>query len=553
MSLTQQPAAPGSDPHTTRAGTNAGEPHGRRWTGTNAGEPHGRRWTGLGWGFLVKLALMGLVNAFGLMGIIAAIQAESWLIAGAAIVLLVAADIIYFTKRALPLKYLLPGLAFLLIFQVFIFGYTAYIAFTNYGAGHVGSQEQAVEAALSQGERRVEGSPTLPLAVVEQNGTLGFAVVEDGELKVGSAEQPLQVIGDAEPATPTEVPGWNIVSRNELISPDTQAAVVDLRVPVSDDPNDGSIRTRDGLSGAVYTSTMTWDAEAQTITDAADGTVYRATDDGRFVADDGTSLATGWVTNVGFDNFVRLFTDPEMLEPLALVTLWTLVWAVLSVVIPFAMGLVIALIYNDPRVRGRKILRTLFILPYAFPAFMSALLFRGMFNAEFGVINDLFFGGASIDWLGDPWLARGAVLFVNVWLTYPYYFLVCTGALQALPGDALEAASIDGASRFRQLRSIILPLVLVSTAPLLISSFAFSFNNFTIIYMFNAGGPAMPGAPYALGSTDILISAIWDISGVSGGSADYGLASALSILVFIVVGVVSAIAFRQTKKLEEYQ
>lgn len=522
--------------------------------GRRTGEPHGRRWNGLGWGFLVKLLIMAVINAFGLMGIVAAVRVESWLIAGAAIVLLLAADIVYFTKRALPLKYLLPGLAFLLVFQVFIFGYTAYIAFTNYGAGHVGSQEQAVNAALSQGERRVEGAPTLPLSVVEQMGTLGFAVVEDGEVLVGSADQPLEAVGDA-PAggAPTDVPGWNVVPRSELLTTEMQAAVVELRVPVSDDPNDGAIRTRDGSSGAVYLSTMVWDESAQTITDTATGTVYTATDEGTFAADDGTTLNTGWVVNVGFDNFVRLFTDPDMVEPLALVTIWTFVWAILSVIIPFALGLLFALIFNDDRIRGRKVLRTLFILPYAFPAFMSALLFRGMFNAEFGVINEFFFGGANIDWLGDPWLARMAVLFVNVWLTYPYYFLVCTGALQALPSDALEAASIDGAGRFRQLRSIILPLVLVATAPLLISSFAFSFNNFTVIYMFNNGGPAIPGAPYALGSTDILISAIWDISGVSGGAADYGLASALSIIVFIVVGVISAIAFRQTKKLEEYQ
>ena len=171
---------------------------------------------------------------------------------------------------------------------------------------------------------------------------------------------------------------------------------------------------------------------------------------------------------------------------------WTFAFAILSVVVPFALGLLFALIYNDARLQGRKILRTLFILPYAFPAFMSALLFRGMFNAEFGVINDLFFFGANINWLGDPWLARGAVLWVNIWLSYPYWFLVCTGALQALPGDTLEAAAIDGAGKSRVLRSIILPLLLVSTAPLLISSFAFSFNNFTIIYLFNNGGPAIP-------------------------------------------------------------
>ncbi|CAN7333384.1 ABC transporter permease subunit [Microbacterium sp. LjRoot45] len=518
-------------------------------------EPHGRRWNGIGWGFLVKLAIMGVVNAFGIMGIFAAAQAESWLICGAAVVLLLAADIVYFTKRALPLKYLLPGLGFLLVFQVFIFGYTAYIAFTNYGAGHVGSQEQAVQAALSQGERRVEGSPTFPLAIVEQNGTLGFAIVEDGQIKAGSAEAPLGVVGTAGAAgAPTEVPGWTIVPRNDIISDQAlQQEVIALRVPISDDPNAGSLRTNDGSSASIYQSTLTWDADAQTITDTASGTVYRASDTGNFVSDDGTMLPTGWTVHVGFDNFLRLFTDPAMIQPLALVTAWTFAWALLSVIVPFAMGLIFAIIFNDERIKGRKILRTLFILPYAFPAFMSALLFRGMFNAEFGVINEFFFGGVNIDWLGDPWLARLAVLFVNVWLTYPYYFLVCTGAIQALPADALEAASIDGAGRFRQLRSIILPLVLVATAPLLISSFAFSFNNFTIIYMFNDGGPAIPGAPYALGATDILISAIWDISGVNGGKADYGLASALSILVFIVVGLISALAFRQTKKLEEYQ
>jgi arabinogalactan oligomer / maltooligosaccharide transport system permease protein len=521
-------------------------------------EPHARSWRGLGWGFLIKLLLMALVNAFGVMAIFSAIRAESWIILGAAVVLLVAADVVYFTQRALPLKYLFPGLVFLLVFQVFIFGYTAYVAFTNYGTGHIGTQEQAVNAALIQGERRVEGSPTYPLTVVERGGEYGFAIVdEDDDVLVGDEDEPLSVVNGAETGAtgaPVEVPGWNVVPRNELLSDQgLQATVQNLRVPFSDDPNDGSIRTREGTTGAVYTSTLVWDEQAQTITDTTNGTVYEATDRGSFVAEDGTTLPAGWYVGVGFDNFVKLFTDPKLQSALATVTVWTFAFALLSVAVPFFLGLVFALIYNDPRVRGQKILRTLFILPYAFPAFMSALLFRGMFNAEFGVINDLFFFGANINWLGDPWLARAAVLWVNIWLTYPYFFLVCTGALQALPKDTLEAASIDGAGRSRQLRSIVLPLVLVATAPLLISSFAFSFNNFTTIYMFNDGGPAIPGAPNGLGYTDILISAIYRISGVAGGAADFGLASALSILVFIVVGLISALAFRQTRKLEEYQ
>lgn len=521
-------------------------------------ESHARRFRGLGWGFLLKLALMALVNAFGIMTAISAWRAESWIVLGVVVLLVIIADWVYFTRRALPLKYLLPGLIFLLVFQIFIFGYTAYIAFTNYGTGHVGTQAQAVEAALIQGERRVDGSADYPLSIVERGGELGFAIVDqDGDVRVGSADEPLTAASGAEVGTtgaPSEVPGWNVVPRATVLTDPTLGATIkDLRVPVSDDPNDGSIRTREGSTGSVYEPTLVWDAEAQTITDTQSGTVYTATDLGAFVAEDGTALPTGWSVNVGFANFLKLFTDANLAGTLLSVTVWTFAFAILSVVLSFAVGLGLAIVYNDPRVKGRRFLRALFILPYAFPAFMAALLFRGMFNAEFGVINDLLFFGAHINWLGDPWLTRAAVIFVNVWLSYPYWFLVCTGALQSLPGETLEAAEIDGANKIQRFRAIVLPLLLVSTAPLLIASFAVAFNNFTVIYTFNNGGPAIAGAPYALGSTDILVSAIYDVSGVSGGAADYGLASALSIIAFIVVGLISALSFRQTRKLEEYQ
>jgi arabinogalactan oligomer/maltooligosaccharide transport system permease protein len=537
QTTTQAPAPPGDAPD------------------RSSRESHARNWRGMGWGFVVKLVLMALINAFGLLVIYSAFRVENWFILVGMVVIVAVADWVYFSKRTIPLKYLLPGLIFLFTFQIFIFAYTAYIAFTNYGTGHAGTQEQAVEAALIQGERRVEDSPSYPLTVVQQLGVLGFAINDDGTVRVGSAEQPLQDAGEMSGSgAPDEVAGWEVVSRSALLSDqELQQQIVDLRVPVSDDPNDGSLRTRDAVTAAVYLSTLVWDEQAQTITDTTTGTVYNATEDGSFVAEDGSELPAGWVVNVGFDNFTRLFTDPDLAEPIFIVGGWTIVWSVLSVVIPFALGLTIALIYNDPRVRGRKWMRVIFILPYAFPAFMSALVFRGMFNAEFGVINDLFFAGENINWLGDPTLARFAVVWVNVWLSYPYWLLVCTGALQAIPQDALEAAEIDGAGKFRRFRSIIFPLLLVSTAPLAISSFAVAFNNFTVIYMFNNGGPSIPGAPYALGYTDILISAIYDISGVAGGRADYGLASALSIIAFLFVGLIAFFSFRQTRKLEEFQ
>ncbi|PKQ25374.1 MAG: maltose ABC transporter permease [Actinobacteria bacterium HGW-Actinobacteria-4] len=532
----------------SHATTGAGRP-------SPAGEPHSRQWRGLGIGFLIKLLLMGIVNALGVAVVLAAWASESWAILGAMVVIVVVVDWIYFSKRALPLKYLTPGLIFLAIFQLFTMAYTGYVAFTNYGTGHAGSQTQAVDALLIQNERRLETSPSFVLSIVRDGDELGFAIVVDGAVRVGSPESPLTEAPDAEvdqAGRVVSLPDWEVVSRAELLSDrGLQQAVVDLRVPVSDEPEDGSIRTREGSTGAIYRSVLEWDPDAQTMTNVDTGTVYSVTDRGRFEAPDGTQLPVGWYVTVGFENFTRAVTDSNYSTPLLRVAGWTFAFAILTVLSSFILGLILAIVYNDPRVRGRKFIRTLFILPYAFPAFMSGLLWRGMLNPEYGIINEFFFMDAYIPWLSDPWLAKFAILYVNLWLSYPYWFLVCTGALQALPTETMEAARIDGAGRWRTFRSVTMPLITVSTAPLAIASFAFNFNNFTLIYFLTEGRPRFTDTSAPLGHTDILISAIYQISGVAGGRADYGLASALSIIVFIVVGAISALAFRQTRKLEE--
>ncbi|MHA6512910.1 hypothetical protein [Tessaracoccus sp. Z1128] len=335
-------------------------------------EPHARAWRGLGGGFVVKLLLMGVVNAFGISVILSAWQVESWVILGASVVLLLFADWVYFSKRALPLKYLLPGLVFLLIFQVFTLAYTGYVAFTNYGTGHAGSMQQAVDAALIQAEKRLPDSPTYPLAVVRQGEQVGFAITDGDEVKVGTETEPLSVVDGAETAdggTPALVPGWDVVPRAQLLT-DTalQGVVTSLRVPVSDDATEGSIRTREGSKGTIYSSSMRWDADAGTLTNTDTGVVYSPDDRGRFVGDDGSSLPAGWYVNVGFDNFVRAVTDPTLAAPLFQVMIWTFVFAIASVVVSFAVGLAFALLYNDERLRARKLIRTLLILPYAFPA-----------------------------------------------------------------------------------------------------------------------------------------------------------------------------------------
>ena len=224
-----------------------------------------------------------------------------------------------------------------------------------------------------------------------------------------------------------------------------------------------------------------------------------------------------------------MFTRGDLAGPFMKALVWSFIFAAASVLSTFALGLILGLVFADKRIKGRKIYQSLMILPYAFPAFLATLVWKGMLNKDFGFINQVLLG-------------------VNLWLGFPYMFLVCLGALQSLPGDVEEAAKIDGASGLRTVWSIKLPLVLQSTVPLLIASFAFNFNNFSLIYMLTGGGPNYPGMD--VGQTDILISMVYKIA-IESGSPNYGLASAMSIIIFIVVGVIAWLGFRQTKTLEE--
>ena len=181
------------------------------------------------------------------------------------------------------------------------------------------------------------------------------------------------------------------------------------------------------------------------------------------------------------------------------------------------------------------------------PSFAMLLVWRDMFNTDFGLINNLT--GQSINWFGNVWTARFAVLLVQFWLGYPYMFLVCLGALQSIPADMTEAAAVDGARPFQAFRSVVFPLLLVAVAPLLIASFAFNFNNFNVIQLTTAGAPFPPDNVKA-GGTDLLVSYTYRLAFTEGG-AQYGFAAAISVLIFVIVAVFSIIGFRRTAALEE--
>lgn len=501
---------------------------------------------------IFKIAMLAVVDAVALYAAAVLALHGEWLVLGLVVAVTILVNWIYFSRKHIPAKYLTPGIILLVVFQIFTLCYTAYIGFTNYGTGHNGSQDQAIASLMRSSLVRVDDSPTFDVAVVERVGVLGLLVTDptDREVSVGTNTEPLHPADGAtmEGGKAVSLDGWDTLTFAEVLSRSNEVEA--LAVAYSDDPNDGAIRTQDGQKGYLYVSTLEYDPVADTMTDTETGTVYSNTGEGAFTSESGEQLLPGWQVFVGFDNFVRALTDATIRGPLIAVTIWTFVFATISVASTFFLGLLLALVFNHKSMRFRNGYRIMLILPYAFPAFLSALIWAGMLNESFGFINQVLLGGAEIPWLTDPVLAKISVLVVNLWLGFPYMFLVCTGALQGIPEDVNEAAVVDGANPWQIFRRIKLPLLLVTVAPLLIASFAFNFNNFNLIYMLTNGGPRFSDVSIPVGHTDILISMVYKVA-FTGQNRDYGLASAFTILIFIVVSVIAIVSFRKTKALEE--
>ncbi|MCU1441659.1 MAG: binding-protein-dependent transport system inner rane protein [Rhodoglobus sp.] len=504
-------------------------------------------------GILVKIVLLGIVDALAVFALFTLFMQQSWLVFGIALAVTLALNFIYLKPGLLPAKYLAPGIVFLAIFQIFVVLYSGYIAFTNYGDGHNSTKEDAVTAIIARSQERVPDSPAYGLTVLDQLGQVSFLVTDpDGEVFLGGQDRPLDEVTNAGTdgtGKADSLPGYTTLTFQDLIS--RQSEIASISVPLTDDPNDGALRTPDGSTAYLYTSTFVYDEQADTFTDTESGEVYTDGGNGSFVSADGTEIQPGWKIDVGFANFARAFGEEDIRGPLLGVVAWTFAFAILSVALTFALGLFLALVFNDWRMKGRRFYRVAIILPYAFPGFLSGLVWLGLFNQDFGFINQVLLFGADIPWLTHEWLAKASVLIVNLWLGFPYMFLICTGALQSIPDELTEAAKVDGARPWSVFRLIKFPLLLVSVAPLLIASFAYNFNNFNIIYMLTGGGPRNPEAGVDAGATDLLITLVYKVAFGSGTGRDYGLASAFAILIFIIVAVVSVIGFRQTKALEE--
>lgn len=252
---------------------------------------------------------------------------------------------------------------------------------------------------------------------------------------------------------------------------------------------------------------------------------------------------------VGLETFKKIFTISIWRQTFIGVLGWTVVWTLIASTLQVALGIFLAVIVHQKELRFKKLFRTILILPWAVPGFITILVFAGLFNDSFGAINTSilnFFNLSPIPWLTDANWTRLALLMMQGWLGFPYIFIVTTGTLQAIPEDLYEAATIDGASALDKFRKITLPMVLYSMAPIIITQFTFNFNNFNIIYLFNSGGPAIPGS--TAGGTDILVSWIYKLT---VKNSQYAVAAALTILLSVFVIAIALWQFKRTNSFKE--
>jgi len=499
---------------------------------------------------LIKYALLGAADAALILLLSAAINKNSFIIAGIIIAVLIFINYSFLTKGFIPLKFLSVGLIFFTIFVVTPTGYTIIMSTYNFQTGNEIGKKAAIAEILNNGlEPDAAGTAFDQFLGKTPSGKFAAILFDPATQELYYADE-LGVTPTTEDQITRDSSGF-IVAANGITKltdeefSNQDSTITTLRFPFED----GSFANPQASDVAArLVQSFTYDSDKDQIFNSQTGEVFVNNGKGNFVseADATYRLDPGWRAFAGADNFKSLLLDKNLRDPFIKVFIWTIAFAFLSVGTTFAVGMALAIALQDP-IRFRRFYRGFLILPYAIPSFMSILIWRGLFNKEYGAINTLF--NLDVAWFESPWLARFAVILVNLWLGFPYMYLIGSGALQSIPSEIEEAAAIDGATEKQAFMIIKLPLLLQVLAPLLIASFAFNFNNFNIIYLLTGGGPTNAIDGEVAGATDILISYAYKTA-FGTNFQNLGLSSAISMVMFVIVGSMSLYTLKKSKVLE---
>jgi len=259
-------------------------------------------------------------------------------------------------------------------------------------------------------------------------------------------------------------------------------------------------------------------------------------------------------TWVGLKNFGNMLGgDPRMGRTFFGIFIWTMIWAFFATFSNYFLGIIVALVINTKGLKFKKVFRSILVLTIAMPHFISLLVMRSFFSS-YGVINRSLINMGVLKSINDAlpfftnehW-ARVTIIIVNMWIGIPYTMLMSSGILMNIPQDLYEAATVDGANKVQMFFKITLPQIIFTTTPYLISTFVSNINNFNVIYLLTAGGPAS-SSYYNAGKTDLLVTWLYSLT---KDKMDYNLASTIGILIFVISATLSLITYMNTKSYKE--
>jgi maltose/maltodextrin transport system permease protein len=497
---------------------------------------------------VIQMAVAGVAALLLLWFVFSLFTAGQPMVAVGVLALGGAALYVYGTARTVAWKYLFPGVAGMLVFVAFPLLYTVQIGFTNYSSNNLLEFERAkgylLDQTLADEEKALnytlhkEGT-ALRLKLQPPEGAAGETLVSPPLNLPTAAAVPMQpfgatVLGEALPLR--EV----LTYRNGLLP-------LQLQLP------GGAVIRYAGVRQFGPIEPL-WKNNADgSLTQLVSGTVYTANHkSGFFETAQGERMQPGFKVNIGFANYSRMLFDADFRGPFISIFIWTVIFAGLTVVFSTALGMSLAVLLEWQQLKWRGLYRTLLFLPYAVPGFISILVFKGLFNQNFGEINGILNAlfGIRPAWFAEPALAKTMILIVNTWLGYPYIMILCSGLIKAIPSDLYEASAIAGAKPLTNFFKITVPLIARPLTPLLISAFAFNFNNFVLISLLTDGRPDYLNTKLPAGTTDILVSYTYRIAFTDSGQ-NFGLAAAISTLIFVMVAVLALVQLKITQNKDE--
>jgi maltose/maltodextrin transport system permease protein len=470
------------------------------------------------------------------------------LLAGTLLVIASLALWTYTSRKTVALRYLFPGVAAAIVFVVFPMVYTIAIGFTNYSSRNLLDFERARQYLLDETFRAPGAAYAFTLHARDGRYVLRLEDHEDEQRRFVSTPFALpQPEATRLEAQPLQADLGEPVPLKDVIAQQKALKTLTVQLPGGQGVRMASLREFAGVQPL-------YEAKADgSLVNRDTGRVLKPNfDSGFYETAAGERQEPGFRVGVGFAHYVRVFTDARFQEPFLRIFVWTITFAGLTVLFAASLGMLLAVLLNWETLKGRSVYRLVLFLPYAVPGFISILIFRGLFNQNLGeinlILNQLF--GIKPAWFADPFLAKAMILIVNTWLGFPYMMVVCMGLIKSIPADLYEASAVAGAGPITNFVSITAPLIIKPLTPLLISSFAFNFNNFVLISLLTGGRPDFLDISVPAGTTDILVSYTFRMAFQDSGQ-QFGLASAISTVIFLLVAAITLLQMRFTRIAEE--